>query len=214
LKISDFSPGIGLFGREIAKQKMSANGCFFYKIKHMVIRRRSGSPGLNAPLRIWLLTGASSLVLATMVVMLTTRSVQAGPHYPDLLASVPPASTAVQPAAPLKPVSKSTIAAQRAALLRGIATWYGTVFHGRRTANGETYDMNAMTACHPTLPFGSLVKVVNLRNKRSVVVRINDRGDLAEGRIIDLSKAAADQLAMTERGLAPVVLEVISRGRP
>ncbi len=146
--------------------------------------------------------------------MYATRSVQADTQYPHLSANVPPASPAVQPAPPLKPVSKSTIAAQRAALLRGIATWYGTVFHGRKTANGETFDQNAMTACHPTLPFGSLVKVVNLRNKRSVVVRINDRGDLAEGRIIDLSKAAADQLAMTERGLAPVVLEVISRGRP
>ncbi len=106
------------------------------------------------------------------------------------------------------------IAAQRAAMLRGIATWYGSVFHGRKTANGETYDMNAMTACHPTLPFGSLVKVVNLKNKRSVVVRITDRGDLAGGHIIDLSYGAAQKLAMTDAGLAPVVLEVISRGRP
>ena len=99
-------------------------------------------------------------------------------------------------------------------MLRGIATWYGTVFNGRKTANGETYDMYAMTACHPTLPFGSLVRVVNLNNKRSVVVRITDRGYLSEGRIIDLSYAAADKLAMTEAGLAPVVLEVLSRGRP
>jgi rare lipoprotein A len=99
-------------------------------------------------------------------------------------------------------------------MLRGIATWYGTVFNGRKTASGETYDMYAMTACHPTLPFGSLVKVVNLNNKRSVVVRITDRGYLSEGRIIDLSYSAAQQLAMTEAGLAPVVLQVISRGRP
>jgi rare lipoprotein A len=99
-------------------------------------------------------------------------------------------------------------------MLRGIATWYGTVFNGRKTASGETFDMYAMTACHPTLPFGSLVKVVNLKNKRSVVVRITDRGDLAEGRIIDLSFGAAQQLAMTEAGMAPVVLQVISRGRP
>jgi rare lipoprotein A len=105
------------------------------------------------------------------------------------------------------------IAAQRAAMLRGIATWYGTVFNGRKTASGETFDMYAMTACHPTLPFGSLVKVVNLKNKRSVVVRITDRGDMAEGRIIDLSYAAADKLAMTEAGLAPVVLQVLSRGQ-
>ena len=99
-------------------------------------------------------------------------------------------------------------------MLRGIATWYGTVFNGRKTASGETYDMYAMTACHPTLPFGSLVKVVNLKNKRSVVVRITDRGYLSEGRIIDLSYGAAEKLAMTEAGIAPVVLEVISPGRP
>jgi rare lipoprotein A len=123
---------------------------------------------------------------------------------------VPAASSA----APDSLTAKRTIAAQRAALLRGIATWYGTVFNGRKTANGETFDMYAMTACHPTLPFGSLVRVVNLRNKRSVVVRITDRGYLSEGRIIDLSYGAAQKLAMTEAGLAPVVLEVLSRGRP
>jgi len=98
-------------------------------------------------------------------------------------------------------------------MLRGIATWYGTVFNGRKTASGETFDMYAMTACHPTLPFGSLVKVVNLKNKRSVVVRITDRGDMAEGRVIDLSYGAAEKLAMTEAGLAPVVLQVLSRGQ-
>jgi rare lipoprotein A len=107
-----------------------------------------------------------------------------------------------------------THAAQRAALLRGMATWYGTLFHGHRTANGETFDMFAMTACHPTLPFGSVVKVVNLNNRRSVIVRITDRGELAAGRIIDLSYGAAEKLAMTRTGLAPVVLEVITRGRP
>ena len=74
--------------------------------------------------------------------------------------------------------------------------------------------MNAMTACHPTLPFGSMVRVVNLNNRRSVVVRITDRGYLYEGRIIDLSYGAAQKLAMTKPGLAPVELEVLSVGRP
>jgi rare lipoprotein A len=179
----------------------------------MVIRRRSGFPSLNAPLRIWLLAGVSSLVLATLVVMFFTRTVQADTQVQRPTASVPPSVPAFPNAQPeLTP--KRTIAAQRAAMLRGIATWYGTVFNGRKTASGETFDMYAMTACHPTLPFGSLVKVVNLKNKRSVVVRITDRGDLAEGRIIDLSYGAAQQLAMTEAGLAPVVLQVISRGQP
>jgi rare lipoprotein A len=93
-----------------------------------------------------------------------------------------------------------------------LASWYGGVFEGRATASGERFNMFAMTACHPTLPFGSLVKVVNLNNGRSVVVRITDRGDLPEGRIVDLSYGAAEKLAMTKEGLAPVALDVISRG--
>ena len=141
-----------------------------------------------------------------------TRAVQADTQLPRPAASVPPSVPAFVNAQPeLTP--KQKIAAQRKALLRGMATWYGTVFNGRQTASGETFDMYAMTACHPTLPFGSLVKVVNLKNKRSVIVRITDRGYLSEGRIIDLSYGAAQQLAMTEAGIAPVVLEVLSRGR-
>jgi len=101
---------------------------------------------------------------------------------------------------------------QHKGLIKGLASWYGGIFHGRKTANGETFDENALTACHPTLPFGSLVRVVNVNNGRSVIVRITDRGDLAKGRIIDLSKAAAEKLAMTNAGLAPVVLDVLSRG--
>jgi rare lipoprotein A len=97
--------------------------------------------------------------------------------------------------------------------IHGIASWYGGVFHGRKAASGETFNMYAMTACHPTLPFGSIVRVVNRNNHHSVVVRITDRGDLIEeGRIIDLSYAAADKLGMTWDGLAKVDLEVISLG--
>lgn len=178
----------------------------------MVIRRRSGLVSLKTPLRIWLLAGASSIALIVLVVMSATRPVQANALLPRAAATAPPAPPAANPTpGSLRP--HKSLAAQRAAMLRGIASWYGTVFNGRLTANGERYDMHAMTACHPTLPFGSLVRVVNLNNKHSVVVRITDRGDLAEGRIIDLSYGAAQKLAMTEVGLAPVVLEVISRGR-
>jgi rare lipoprotein A len=97
-------------------------------------------------------------------------------------------------------------------MLHGIASWYGGVFNGRRTASGERFDMYAMTACHPTLPFGSVVRVINLENKRSVVVRITDHGDLVDGRVIDLSYGAAHKLAMAKGGLASVKLEVLSRG--
>ncbi len=95
--------------------------------------------------------------------------------------------------------------------MKGLASWYGGIFDGRLTASGERFDMYAMTACHPTLPFGTLVRVVNKNNGRSVIVRITDRGDLPEGRIIDLSYGAAEKLAMTKAGLAPVALDVIAR---
>ncbi len=99
-------------------------------------------------------------------------------------------------------------------MLRGVASWYGGVFNGRKTASGERFDMYGMTACHPTLPFGSLVRVVNLANRRSVVVRITDRGYLYDGRVIDVSYGAAEKLAMTKSGLASVRLEVLRLGGP
>jgi rare lipoprotein A len=87
---------------------------------------------------------------------------------------------------------------------QGVASWYGPDFHGGRTATGETYDMNAMTGAHPTLPLPAWVRVTNLGNGRSVVVRLNDRGPFAKGRIIDLSRAAAEQLDMIRTGTARV----------
>ena len=97
---------------------------------------------------------------------------------------------------------------------RGVASWYGHPYHGRKTASGEVYDMYAMTACHPSLPFGSIVRVVNLRNHKTVVVRITDRGDLVdEGRVIDLSYGAAKKLGMTMSGLARVELQVLTLGK-
>ena len=92
---------------------------------------------------------------------------------------------------------------------RGLASWYGRKFHGRRTANGEVYDMFAMTAAHPTLPIPSYARVANPANGRVVVVRINDRGPFHAGRIIDLSYAAAFKLDLL-RGVAPVELERIT----
>ena len=179
----------------------------------MVIRRRSGASCLNAPLRIWLLAGISSAVLAIALLFVVTRPVQAHDLVPQPAASVPPSVPVVVRTTPESLIpGRVSIAAQRKALLRGIASWYGEAFDGRTTASGERFDMYAMTACHPTLPFGSMVRVVNLKNGRSVVVRITDRGDLATGRIIDLSFAAAEKLAMTNSGLAPVVLDVLSRG--
>jgi len=95
---------------------------------------------------------------------------------------------------------------------RGVASWYGKKFHGRLTSNGETYDMYAMTAAHKTLPLGVEVKVVNQRNGKSTVVRINDRGPFVAGRIIDLSYSAAKKLDVVEQGTAPV--EIVALGYP
>jgi rare lipoprotein A len=91
----------------------------------------------------------------------------------------------------------------------GTASWYGSDFHGRRTANGETYDMHAMTAAHPTLPMPTIVRVTNLDNGRSVIVRINDRGPFAEDRIIDMSRAGARELGFESAGLARVRVTVL-----
>ena len=92
---------------------------------------------------------------------------------------------------------------------RGLASWYGTKFHGRRTSSGEPYDMYAMTAAHKHLPLPSYVEVTNLDNGRSAVVRVNDRGPFVAGRVIDLSYAAAHRLGVAESGLAPVHIRVV-----
>ncbi len=93
----------------------------------------------------------------------------------------------------------------------GIASWYGPGFHGRKTANGERFDMNALTAAHPKLPFGSWVRVRNLLNGRSVDVRINDRGPFIKRRIIDLSRAAARALGVS--GTHQVEISLLDKSR-
>lgn len=91
----------------------------------------------------------------------------------------------------------------------GIASWYGTQFHGQRTSSGEPYDMFAMTAAHKTLPVPSYVEVTNLENRRRIVVRVNDRGPFVDGRVIDLSYAAAHRLGMAGAGLARVQVRAV-----
>src|SRR5271156_176866 len=91
----------------------------------------------------------------------------------------------------------------------GTASWYGEYFDGKPTASGEDYDMYDMTAAHPTLPLGSYVRVTNLRNGRVVVVKVNDRGPIVPGRIIDLSYGAAHALQFDQRGLQRVRLDLV-----
>ena len=98
--------------------------------------------------------------------------------------------------------------------LSGIASWYAGKFQGRLTASGEVFDTAELTAAHKTLPFGTVVEVTNLLNDLVVQVRINDRGPFVDGRIIDLSRAAADSIDMTGRGVAPVQLGIVSWPAP
>ncbi len=118
-------------------------------------------------------------------------------------------------------VPPSTTAAAGSTVLEvreGIATYYGSGFHGKTTASGARFDMNAMVAAHPSYPFGTLVRVTNLGNGRSVSVRILDRGPTpvvqADGVIIDLSRGAAERLGFIREGRAHVRLEVLERGTP
>jgi rare lipoprotein A len=91
----------------------------------------------------------------------------------------------------------------------GVASWYGKFFQGKTTASGQPYNEFSMTCAHRTLPLGSLLRVTNLRNHKSVVVRVNDRGPVPEDRVIDLSYAAAESLGFSQRGIAPVKVELI-----
>jgi rare lipoprotein A len=91
----------------------------------------------------------------------------------------------------------------------GLASWYGPGFHGRRTASGTVHTGAALTAAHRSLPFGTRVRVTNLRNGRTVVVVVDDRGPFVRGRVIDLSRAAARRLGMVRDGVVPVRLEVV-----
>jgi rare lipoprotein A len=97
-------------------------------------------------------------------------------------------------------------------LFYGEASWYGDTYHGRNTASGETYDMTMLTAAHRTLPFGTLVRVTNLENDKSVTVRVNDRGPFAKDRVIDVSRAAASLLDFQNKGTAKVEIRVVQLG--
>jgi len=172
---------------------------------------------LKTPVGIAILAGASSAALvAAVVVVFSTPAVQADARLSRPPATEPPTLPVEAPTpaslAAHKPASSTALALNLDAL-RGVASWYGKVLDGHRTASGERFNMYALTACHPTLPFGTLVKVTDTTNKKSVIVRINDRGVLSNGRVIDLSYAAAEQLNFTHAGLASVKLEVVKMGR-
>jgi rare lipoprotein A len=183
----------------------------------MEIRPKNRSKSIKTCIGICMLTGAVAGTLVAAITSVSTPAVHADTELSRAALTVPASSPTTPPTATpatkidaQKPASK-----HRLGVIHGIASWYGGVFNGRKTASGEKYDENAMTACQPNLPFGSIVRVINRRNKRSVVVRINDRGNLIySDRVIDLSRAAAEKLAMMHAGIARVDVEVLSLGEP
>ncbi|MBE9117852.1 septal ring lytic transglycosylase RlpA family protein [Lusitaniella coriacea LEGE 07157] len=142
---------------------------------------------------------------------LTQDALQATNRLRRLLGNAPPLAVGEIATRPEPSRAAQQAAARVVSRQQGMASWYGPGFHGRRSASGERFNQNAMTAAHRTLPFGTFVRVTNKNNGRSVVVRINDRGPFIRGRIIDLSVGAAKEIDMYSSGVAPVQVEVLER---
>ena len=163
-------------------------------------------------------SGAACTALALLA------ACSAGPRRPEPTAPAPPSAGDSLPRE--EPRAKSgnppfyEVGGRRYVVLataagyveQGVASWYGPDFHGGRTATGETYDMNGLSGAHPTLPLPAWVRVTNLQNGRSVVLRLNDRGPFAKNRIIDLSRKAAEQLDMIRSGTALVEVRSLTAG--
>lgn len=149
------------------------------------------------------------LLTATVLSLSLAASLLAGSALAQTAASAP----AAKPAEMLTPTAEPKAAAATGDALSGKAAWYGRKFNGRKTASGQRFNALAMTAAHPTLAFGSRVKVTNTKNQRSVVVVVNDRGPSTPGRIIDVSQAAATRLGFVRAGTADVKLEVVGAAK-
>ena len=152
---------------------------------------------------------ASRPVLWVFVLLLFAGGCSHG-HRAGIPTTAPPTQPAPEPS-PFPPPTKIPEPSAPLRLIEeGNASWYGVPYHGRKAANGEIYDMYKLTAAHRTLPFETIVRVTNLRNGKQTQVRITDRGPFVEGRIIDLSLAAAREIDMVGTGIARVRLEMVS----
>jgi len=151
-------------------------------------------------------------VLTQVVATLAVLTTMGAAHGPNTMEKTSAATSG--------PVQTASAAAKLTSLKKnakpyevGPASWYGKFFHGKQTASGETYNMYEMTAAHPDLPLGTRVLVTDLKNGKSVVVRVNDRGPLVPGRIIDLSYGAAQALGFTAKGVQKVRLDIVPPDR-
>ena len=140
---------------------------------------------------------SEQVILALLIATLAGPRVVHGQEVIEDEPTVPPA------------VETSPLGPPAAPAHTGLASYYHAAFHGRRTASGETFNQNALTAAHRTLPFGTLVRVINLRNQRSVIVRVNDRGPVQKSRVIDLTPKAARELGFLGHGMTQVKIEVV-----
>jgi len=148
--------------------------------------------------------------LALPILALLAAGCAQQPQRPDLPRDEPRARLGNSPFYEVAGKRYIVLASAEGHVERGVASWYGPNFHGGRTATGEIYDMNAMTGAHPTLPLPTWVRVTNLQNGRSVVVRLNDRGPFSGNRIIDLSRAAAETIDMIRAGTAMVEIQSLA----
>jgi rare lipoprotein A len=158
--------------------------------------------------------GASALFLAGAAVVAgtalpATAGTAESAGRPLAIRDLQPVPSFQLEVAPVAPVTLMASAPEVIHVSQGTASWYGPGFFGNRTASGEVFKPGTLTAAHRTLPFGTRVRVTNLNNGRSTVVRINDRGPFSGGRVIDLAHGAAQQLGLVSSGLAPVRLEVL-----
>jgi rare lipoprotein A len=167
---------------------------------------------------------AACAALATFSAAQAQLAASAPAPMPAAPAPAPTAAPAPAPAAPAAPVVTPAPGAERKVMItaapaasgdanEGKVAHYGAKFNGRKTASGERFNMNAMTMAHKTLPFGTRVKVTNLANKKSVVVRVNDRGPSSPDRIGDLTTGAARKIGMTKAGVVDARLEVVGQAK-
>nr|PZN22808.1 MAG: septal ring lytic transglycosylase RlpA family lipoprotein [Pseudomonadota bacterium] len=182
----------------------------------MALRHRVGPARLSLAV---FLSLAAPVSLVTLVASSCARPPEEGAHYPAAPApGTGPAYGEAPPAAGISGREAASAWAKRYANARplvqfsGVASYYSDKLAGRKTANGERYDPRALTAAHRSLPFGTIVRVIREDTRRAVYVRINDRGPYRKGRVIDLSRAAAEELAMIRSGLAKVRAEVVELG--
>jgi rare lipoprotein A len=173
--------------------------------------RRFGAPSVMALAATTLVSAAPAPVERneTAPQQILAPLVESVPSAPDEITSKFPPGAVIQ-SLPAQDKVEAEEDVARKMIGSGEASYYGPGFAGRRTASGEIFNPSQLTAAHRTLPMGSKVRVINKRNGKSVVVRINDRGPFTKGRVIDLSVAAARQINMIQSGKAPVSLELLS----